>query len=577
MSLRPEEWPEVPEATARVARAAAGRGAPPLAMRVRDELGGLFADKEFVEGFGRRGRRGWSPGRLAMVTVLQMAENLTDRAAVQRVRFDLSWKYCLGLELEDVGFDPSVLSEFRTRVAGHGLEERVLDLLVAALKEKGLVKAGGKQRTDSTHVLAAVRELNRLELAGETVRAALEALSAAAPDWVAQVLEVGEWSRRYGRRIDAYWRPPGSQTQRDQLAVDYGRDAVALLRAVYRPAAPVWLRELPAVQVLRQITVQNYLITTDSNGAEVVKRREADKDGLPPGRVRLTSPYDLDARYGTKEDLHWTGYKLHISEVCQPPRPDDGAPRPGRRARPAIPNVITHVATTDATVPDVKLVEPVHQALAGRGVLPAEHYLDSGYASAELIVGARATFGIALVTPLLTGTSRQYRENAGYQREAFAIDWDARPATCPQGATSRFWSPARQKGRDVVVVRFDQADCGPCPVRAACTNATRWGHQLTLRPRALHELIHANHTAQRDQAWQAKYALRAGVEGTIRQAIAVTGSRRARYRGLAKTRLEHVYSAVALNLIRLDAWWNGQPLDHTRTSHLARLDLTLAA
>ncbi|MGW4995906.1 hypothetical protein ACWEQ3_51715 [Streptomyces mirabilis] len=80
--------------------------------------------------------------------------------------------------------------------------------------------------------------------------------------------------------------------------------------------------------------------------------------GLPPGRVRLTSPYDLDAHYGTKEDLHWTGYKLHISEVCQPPRPDDGAPRPGRRARPAIPNVITHVAATDATVPYVKLVEP---------------------------------------------------------------------------------------------------------------------------------------------------------------------------------------------------------------------------
>lgn len=189
MSLRPEEWPEVPEATARVARAAAGRGELPLAMRVRDELGGLFADAQFAVEFGRRGRRGWSPGRLAMVTVLQMAENLTDRAAAHRVRFDLSWKYCPGLELEDVGFDASVLSGFRTRVVEHGLEERVLDLLLVALREKGLVKAGGKQRTDPTHVLSAVRELNRLELAGETVRAALEALSAAAPTWVAQALE----------------------------------------------------------------------------------------------------------------------------------------------------------------------------------------------------------------------------------------------------------------------------------------------------------------------------------------------------------------------------------------------------
>ncbi|WP_338674531.1 hypothetical protein V1460_16955 [Streptomyces sp. SCSIO 30461] len=132
----------------------------------------------------------------------------------------------------------------------------------------------------------------------------------------------------------------------------------------------------------------------------MVRRREADTDGLPPGRVRLTSPYDLDARYGVKDDLHWTGYKLHISEVCQLPRPDDEAPRPGRRARPPVPNVITHVATTDATVPDVKLVEPVHQALDGRDLLPAEHYLDSGYASAELVVDSLNTFGVALVTPL---------------------------------------------------------------------------------------------------------------------------------------------------------------------------------
>ncbi|WP_338674350.1 transposase [Streptomyces sp. SCSIO 30461] len=568
----------MPELTARVARAAAARGEVPLAMRVRDELGALFADAEFAVAFGRRGRRGWSPGRLAMVTVLQMAENLTDRAAVQRVRFDLSWKYCLGLELEDVGFDASVLSEFRTRVVEHGLEERVLDLLLAVLKEKGLVKAGGKQRTDSTHVLAAVRELNRLELAGETVRAALEALSAAAPDWVAQMLDIAGWNRRYGRRIDANWRPPGSQTQRDQLALDYGRDAVALLRTVHHPAAPAWLRQLPAVQVLRQVTVQNYLITTDSSGVEAVKRREADTDGLPPGRVRLTSPYDLDARYGGKEDLRWTGYKLHISEVCQLAQPDDEAPRPGRRARPPVPNVITHVATTDATVPDVKLVEPVHQALDGRDLLPGEHYLDSGYASAELVVDSLNTFGVALVTPLQGGTSRQQREKAGCQREAFAIDWDARQATCPQGASSRFWSPARQKGREVIVVRFDQADCVPCPARAECTNATRWGRQLTLRPRPLHDLIHANHTAQGDEGWRATYALRAGAEGTIRQAMAVTGNRRdGHYRGLGKTHLEHVFSAVALNLIRLDAWWNGQPLDHTRTSHLARLDLTLAA
>ncbi|MFD9303017.1 transposase [Streptomyces sp. NPDC060048] len=150
-------------------------------MRVRDELGELFADAEFAQAFGVRGRQGWSPGQLALVTVLQFAENLTDRAAAHRVRFGMDFKYALGLELDDPGFDASVLSEFRARLVAHNLEERALDLLLAALKSKGLVKAGGQQRTDSTRVLAAVRDLNRLELAGETLRAALEALSARHP------------------------------------------------------------------------------------------------------------------------------------------------------------------------------------------------------------------------------------------------------------------------------------------------------------------------------------------------------------------------------------------------------------
>jgi Transposase domain (DUF772) len=309
MSMQPLPWPEIPETTARAARAAAARGPYPLAMRIRDELGEVFADAAFAEAFGVRGKPGWSPGRLALVTVLQMAEDLTDRAAAHRVRFGMDFKYALGMELDDPGFDASVLSEFRARVVAHGLEERVLDLLLAALRDKGLVTAGGKQRTDSTHVISAVRDLNRLELAGEAVRACLEGLAAAAPQWTAEVIDVAGWSRRYGPRVDG-WRLPASQTKRAELALTYGRDAVALLTAVYHPDAPTWLRELPAVQVLRTVLLQNYAITTDRQGREVVKRREADVEGLPPGRWRLTSPYDLDARWGVKRDTFWNGYKV---------------------------------------------------------------------------------------------------------------------------------------------------------------------------------------------------------------------------------------------------------------------------
>ncbi len=328
VSVQPRPWPPVPQVTARAARAAAGKGVYPLAMRVRDELGEVFPDVEFESGFGQRGHPGWSPGRLALITVLQMAENLTDRGAAERIRFGLDWKYALGLEIEDPGIDHSVLSEFRTRVVEHGLEEKVLDLLLARLVEVGLLGRGGKARTDSTHVISAVRDLNRLELAGESVRAALEALAVAAPHWLAAVIDVSAWSGRYTARVDS-WRLPSSETRRTELALAYARDGYALIDAVYDAETPVWIRQVEAVQVLRVVLLQNYTRSIDEQGREVVTRREADVDGLPPGRSRLASPYDTDAR--------WGGQARHLLERVQGP-PDRDLPRRPRdqpgRARP---------------------------------------------------------------------------------------------------------------------------------------------------------------------------------------------------------------------------------------------------
>jgi IS5 family transposase len=554
---------------------------------------------------------------LALVTVLRMAENLTDRQAADAVRYKISWKYALGLDLDDEGFDASVLSEFRARVVGHGLEQRVLDLLLEALKAEGLVGAGGKARTDSTHVVSAVRDLNRLELAGESVRACLEALAAVVPDWLPTVIDVADWGRRYGARVDT-WRLPTSTLKRAELVAAYGADALVLLRAVYDTGADTgarsWLPELPAVEVLRRVLVQNYLITIDAAGREVIRAREADTDGLPPGRARLTSPYDLDARWAAKgDDLYWNGYKVHVTETCDAsdPAPDTstgdsptgdsptgdsptgdsptgdsptgdsptGAGAGGHDPGGQRPNIIVGVATTDATVPDARMTEKVHAALAARDLLPAEHFVDSGYPSAALVVDSLRRWGITLVSPLLADQSRQAKAGAGYDRASFTIDFDTEQARCPQGQTSTWWNRVTQRGTAAIVIKFAAGTCQPCPVREQCTRATspRYGRQLTVPPPEVH---HAQLTARASQDapdWRARYAIRAGVEGTIRQAVAATGTRRARYRGLPKTRLEHMFSAVALNLIRLDAYWNGHPLDRTRTSHLARLDLALAA
>ncbi len=567
--MEPQSWPEPAPEVARAVRAKYRGRQVPLPVVVRDRLGELFADAEFAEAFAVTGPRGWSPGRLALVTVLQMAENLTDRQAAEAVRDKLSWSYALGLGLEDSGFDFSVLSQFRTRVAAHGLEEKVLDLLVARLVEQDLLAAGGKQRTDSTHVIAAVRDLNRLELTGEAVRAALEALTCADPDWIAQAVDVTSWSKRYGPRVDS-WRLPTSRTRQQKLAVDFARDGFALLGAVYHSGSPVWLRELPAVQVLRCVLLQNYTRTTTRGGREVVKRREKTDeggDGRPPGHLRMSSPYDTEARWSAKRDIFWNGYKLHISETCT------SAPEAARTR----PNLITNIATTSSTVPDSKTLPAVHHRLQQRGLLPDEHYLDSGYATAELIHGSVKTYGIALITPVLLDTSPQAKAQTGFAATDFTIDWETEKATCPAGHTSTTWNPVVSEGIPKTVVSFAALDCIPCPFKPQCTTAKKNRRQLSLHPRQMTEALRHARTRQKTEDWNTDYALRSGIEGTIRQATAVTGTRRARYRGLAKTHLEHIYSAVALNLIRLNAWWNDRPLDRTRTSHLTRLEHTLTA
>jgi hypothetical protein len=342
--------------------------------------------------------------------------------------------------------------------------------------------------------------------------------------------------------------------------------------------------------VLRRVLLQNYTRTITADGREVIRRRESepDGDGLPPGHARIASPYDLDARWGVKREEFWLGYKLHVTETCDDPQActcpaaEVATARAGGHGREhdkgcaqlVFPNLITNVATTDATVTDNQMTGPIHDDLAGKNLAPGRHYLDSGYLSAALVVSALTTWGIALAGPLLADTSAQARAGKGYARADFTIDYDTKTVTCPQGKTAKSWSPCTQHGKDAIVAIFSTTGCGPCPARSLCTAAKR--RVLSLPPPDLAQAQAAARTAEKTIPFQADYARRAGVEGTMHQATS-HGARRARYRGLPKTRLDHVYMACALNLLRLEAFWTGTPLDRRRTSHLARLELSLAA
>ena len=540
MSLpKSSDW-TIPEETARVARAAFPKGCP--VMRVRDELGVLYDDQDCAALFATRGQPAESPGRLLLVLVLQFMDGLTDRQAADAVRGRIDWKYALGLALTDPGFDYSVLSEFRTRMITADAVDQVLDRVLIRCQERGVLRGRGKQRTDSTHVLAAIRTVNRLECVGEAMAYTLHSLLQVAPAWGRATLPA-DWLVRYGTRFDDFRLPKEPRT-RQALAETIGVDGITLLHTLFAPETPAHLRVVPAVDVLRRIWLQQYW--TD-NGT-VRWRQEAD---LPPTALLIVSPYDPDARFGIKRDIRWTGYKVHRTETCDAETP----------------NLITHVATTPATTADVAVTATIHRHLAERDLVPREHLVDTGYVDAELIVTSRAAHQMELLGPVLPDTSWQARAGQGFDLACFHVDWEAQQVTCPQGRQSRSWRPGHDpNGQAIVHVWFDQADCAACAVRPQCTKAETRPRTMKLRPQVQHEALQAARQHQTTEAFKSRYAQRAGVEGTIAQGVRRCDLRQARYRGLAKTHLQHVLTAVAMNLMRLLAWWEERLKAQTRHS-----------
>jgi len=549
MSMYPQALGAIPEETARIAHAACPKGT--LAMRLRDELGELYQDEDFRMLYPVEGQPAYDPWRLAIVTVLQYSEGLTDRQAADAVRERIDWKYALGLDLSDPGFDFTLLSEFRLRLVEAGAETLLLDRLLEVCRERGWLKAGGKQRTDSTHVLARVRSLSNLECVGETLRAALDDVARLAPDWVVQQI-TPDWVERYSHRVENY-RLPKAESQRRALAQQIGADGMHLLHAVRQPDAPAELQELNSVHLLQQVWAQYY----DLAGGRATWRA-GPQAGEDEGIIR--SPYDPAARTGKKRDQTWLGYKVHFTETCDVQESEQAQATP-------LPHLIVDVQTTVASVQDVEMTATIQAHLAQRDLVPAEQFVDSGYVDGPLLISSQQQHAIQLVGPALADQSWQAKAGPGFALAQFQIDWHHQKATCPQGQTSASFRLRAER----VEVEFARAVCAACPVRSQCTRSQTAGRVLHLRPQAAHEALQARRADQQTSAFRQQYATRAGIEGTHSQAVRRMGLRRARYAGLAKTHVQHILTAVAINVVRIDALFTRTPRGSTRCSHLARL------
>jgi transposase len=362
------------------------------------------------------------------------------------------------------------------------------------------------------------------------------------------------WYDRYGLRADR-GRLPKEASKRDALALQIGADGYQLLDEVGKDGSPLALRNLPALEVLRRIWLQHYYRCTVP-GLEALRWRTTDEG--PPSALLIQSPYDLEARYSSKRDTHWVGYKVHLTETCDPDQPD----------------LITQIITTPATTPDCMMGPAIVHDLATRELLPGTHLLDGGYVDADFLVTAQTRYQIDVVGPAFGSYSRQHQTGQGYDLQAFILDWDAQQARCPQGHTSVNWRPGHDVSGDPVIrIRFHGPTCRACPARRACTAAKDAPRQLTVRPQIHHEAIQAARQRQDTTEFKAQYALRAGVESSLSQAIRRFDLRRSRYLGLARTHLQQLLTATAMNVVRVIAWLRGEPLgEHRRQpGHFALL------
>jgi transposase len=439
------------------------------------------------------------------------------------------------------------LSEFRSRLIDGQMEQRLLDELLERFRQRGVLKARSQQRTDSTHIQAAVRNLNRLEMLGETLRHALDQLAVSAPEWL-KARAPRSWYERYGARFEAA-RLPKSQTEREQLALQIGQDGYRLLGWAYAADTPEVVRKHPAVEILRRVWLQQYYLQEE----QISLRKSGN---LPPSELSIVSPFDPEARFSIKRQTGWLGYKAHLSEVCEDHQP----------------HWVTHVETTVATVQDGQAIGTIHAALAAKNLLPSQHFVDMGYVDTDVLSESQTRYGVEVIGPIQQDNTWQAQSLQGLDISQFEIDWERQVATCPQGKTSLPWKQSVDiSGRARIDATFHVRDCRPCPLRADCTHSAKKPRILSFKPRPEYELLQWARQREQTPEFKESYRRRAGIEGTISQTTRSFDLRRSRYIGQTKTHLQHILTAIAVNLIRFVNWLEALPLAKTRFSPFTRL------
>lgn len=490
---------------------------------IGDQLFGQFSEQDYADLYSLEGKPGISPVILAFVTVFQFMEKLPDRQAAESLRMRIDWKYALHLPLTYEGFDFSVLSEFRDRLIEHEAEGRVFETLVQAFRAMGLIKARGKQRTDSIAMLTKVRRLSRLELVVETLRLVVGALVKADREWSEEIIPPS-WEGRYGERfvMQRY-----SEKEWQDYETHIGEDGQWLLTRLERGGAPADLKGLPEVQVLRTVWAQQFREAQGKMVYQELKKYD--------GHTQIQTPHDPEARYSRKRRAEWVGDKVQLTET------DDAG----------YPHLITDIVGTGSNLTDYEELSPIQQRLEKRQCKPAEHYVDAGYMSGPNLTDSH-NLEIDLIGPLPTVVTPQDLIPNGITQAQFQVDAENNRVTCPQGHTVGNPTPVGNSLR----FQFPKQVCAACELRPRCCTG-KGGRTIGIS--AHYEQVRAARERQETEAFKQDYHQhRSGVEGSLSALVRGNGLRVGRYIGQKKRHLQAVFTGCAVNIKRTARWQAGK-------------------
>jgi len=479
---------------------------------IGEQLFSFLPEDELSAMYASGGRSSINPVLLSFVTIFQYLEDIPDRVAALWVKTRLDWKYALHLPLDDGGFHYADLCNFRKRLLLHGKESLIFEELLKKIEALGFLKKRGSQRTDSTHVLAVVRQLSRLENLSEGLRMALKGVEEADAAF-------------YQAKLPALYREHWSKPLNDYQRTDAERKAalervgqdIHWLLGFLKTNRESFLR-FPELQVLQTLFSQHFTLRAQ---AVSLKKETA------PGKEKIQSPHDPEARYSTKRGTGWTGYKVHITETAN----EKGEV-----------NFVTDVTTTNACERDSETLPQIQEQLEERSLTPEEHFGDKGYTTGDNLASSQSK-GIKLMGEVSTP------ENHGrFTAEDFLIDFQAETARCPAGCTSCSWRVFESgKHQGSVEIKFGN-QCQDCPLKAQCTSAK---HGRKLRLQRHYPLLKARREEGKTETFKQAMKRRPPVEGTLSELVRAHGLRKSRHRGFTKTHLHHLMKGAALNLKRL--------------------------